>query len=85
MVAVCHRIQIHTSDCEREPDLSKKLTKRMKNKGRLNGKKQKKVMSLSSSAKYVPQPRVSLMSRIRFQDKFAVGCLKLSLELISLH
>lgn len=48
-------------------------------------KNAKEVMSLSASAKYVPQLRVSLISRIRFQDRFAEGRLKLSLELISSH
>lgn len=43
----------------------------------------KKVMSLSCSAKYVTQLRVSLISRIGFQDRFAVGPLELSAELIS--
>lgn len=41
------------------------------------------MMSLSCSAKYVPQLRVSLISRIRLQDRFAVGRLELSVELIS--
>ena len=43
------------------------------------------MMSLSCSAKYVPQPRVSLISRIRFPDRFAVGRLELGVELISPH
>ena len=37
-------------------------------------KKAEKVMSLSCSAKYPPQLRVSLITGIRFQDRFGAEC-----------
>lgn len=37
-------------------------------------KKAEKVMSLSCSAKFPPQLRVSLITGIRFQDRFGAEC-----------